>query len=423
MNKSIIKEIIIQKHKEIMQTKLVERPVYFETALNYILVGIRRAGKSYMLYQTIQQRVAAGEISIEDCLYLNFEDERLDGMKAAELSVIIDCYHELFGHKKPWVFLDEIQNIEGWEKFARRLADEKFHLMITGSNAKMLSREMATTLGGRFIVHEVFPFSFRDFLAYHNISLTANWPYDSTLRLDVVRSVDDYFYYGGFAEVFPIVGKREYLNGLYQKILMGDIVARHGIRNDRAIRLLARKVADGVMQPTALSRFQHIVKSSGESISLPSVKDYLQYMEDNYLVFSIPNFASPFSEQETIKKRYLMDNGLLNIFLYQGETKLLENICAIHLLKKYSNQDEPQLFYYNKKVEVDFYVPSAGLAVQASYDVSEPDTLRRETSALVALHRAFGLQRAVIVTRDHEETFECDGLNIEAIPVWKWLLE
>lgn len=423
MNKNIIKEIILHKQKEIMQTTIVERPMNFESALNYILVGIRRAGKSYMMFQAIQQRVATGEMSIEDCLYLNFEDERLDGMQAAELAIIIDCYHELFGHRKPWMYLDEIQNIEGWEKFARRLADEKYHLMITGSNAKMLSREMATTLGGRFIIREVFPFSWRDFLAYQNIALTDNWQYDSQVRLDVVRSFDDYFYNGGFAEVFPILGKREYLNGLYQKILMGDIVARHGIRNDRAIRLLARKVADGVMQPTALSRFQHIVKSSGESISLPTVKDYLQYMEDNYLIFSIPNFVSPFSEQETIKKRYLMDNGLLNIFLYQGETKLLENLCAIHLLKQYSNLDEPRLFYYNKNVEVDFYVPSAGYAVQVSYDVNDPDTFRRETSALVALHRAFGLQRAVIVTRDHEETFECDDLTIEAIPIWKWLLE
>lgn len=423
MNKNIIKEIILHKQKEIMQTTIVERPANFESALNFILVGIRRAGKSYMMFQAIQQRVATGEMSIEDCLYLNFEDERLDGMQAAELGIIIDCYHELFGHRKPWVYLDEIQNIEGWEKFVRRLADEKYHLMITGSNAKMLSREMATTLGGRFIIREVFPFSYRDFLAYQNIALTDNWQYDSQVRLDVVRSFDDYFYNGGFAEVFPILGKREYLNGLYQKILMGDIVARHGIRNDRAIRLLARKVADGVMQPTALSRFQHIVKSSGESISLPTVKDHLQYMEDNYLIFSIPNFVSPFSEQETIKKRYLMDNGLLNIFLYQGETKLLENLCAIHLLKQYSNLDEPRLFYYNKNVEIDFYVPSAGYAVQVSYDVSDPDTFRREATALVALHRAFGLQRAVIVTRDHEETFKCDDLTIEAIPIWKWLLE
>ena len=161
-----------------------------------------------------------------------------------------------------------------------------------------------------------------------------------------------------------------------------------------------------------------ILKKNG----LDTVKDYLQYFEESYLTFSLPNFVSPLTDQETIKKRYYTDNGLLNNFLFNGETKLLENLCAIHLIKQYSNTDEPRLFYYNRNIEVDFYVPEAGLAVQASYDLNDDETRRREISALVSLNKAFPLKSAIIVTRDHEEQIEEGGLNIEVIPVWKWLI-
>ncbi len=423
MDKNIIKSVISSLHKQIRETSLIERPMKFEQNVSYVLVGIRRAGKSYLMIQDIKQRIARSEIQLEDCLYINFEDERLDGLSASELQLLIDCYQEMFGPQKPLVYLDEIQNITGWEKFVRRLADQKYRVMVTGSNARMLSKEVATTLGGRYIIREIYPFSYSEYLTYHGITLQKNWEYNPDIKLEVIRRFDDYFYNGGFAEMFPLVNKREWINSLYQKILLGDIVARHAIRGDRSIRLLARKVAENVMQPTSLSRFIHIIKSSGESISMPTLKDYLRYMEDNYLSFSLLNYASPISEQETIKKRYYMDNGLLNNFLFRGETKLLENLCAIHLLKKYSNADEPQLFFYNRNIEVDFYIPDEKLAIQASFDMSETETWEREISALVALHKVFPLQRAQIVTRDTELQTEHAGLSIEVIPIWKWLLD
>ena len=423
MDKNIIKSVISSLHKQIREISLIERPMKFEQNVSYVLVGIRRAGKSYLMIQDIKQRIARSEIQLEDCLYINFEDERLDGLSASELQLLIDCYQEMFGPQKPLVYLDEIQNITGWEKFVRRLVDQKYRVMVTGSNARMLSKEVATTLGGRYIIREIYPFSYSEYLTYHGITLQKNWEYNPDIKLEVIRRFDDYFYNGGFAEMFPLVNKREWINSLYQKILLGDIVARHAIRGDRSIRLLARKVAENVMQPTSLSRFIHIIKSSGESISMPTLKDYLLYMEDNYLSFSLLNYASPISEQETIKKRYYMDNGLLNNFLFRGETKLLENLCAIHLLKKYSNADEPQLFFYNRNIEVDFYIPDEKLAIQASFDMSETETWEREISALVALHKVFPLQRAQIVTRDTELQTEHAGLSIEVIPIWKWLLD
>ena len=422
MEKQIIKNIITERHREVRERRLVERPQFFEQRMNYALVGIRRAGKSCLMIQDMQRRIATGEITLEDCLYINFEDERIRYMPAAELGIILDCYAEMFGDHKPLIYLDEIQVIKGWEKFVRRLADQQYRVMVTGSNAKMLSSEIATTLGGRFVIREIWPFSFQEYLAYRGVRLGKNWQYDSYTLHEIARRMDDYFYCGGFAESFDLIDKREWTNSLYQKILLGDIVARHGIRNTRSIRLLAKKMADSVMQPTALSRLQHIVKSTGEKIGLATVKDYLEYFEESYLTFSLPNYVSPVTEQETIKKRYFTDNALLNNFLFNGESKLLENMCAIHLMRHYSNTDEPRLFYYNRNIEVDFYVPESGLAVQASFDLIDEDTRRREVSALVSLHKAFRLQKAVIVTRDHEEQITEDDLTIDVVPVWKWLL-
>lgn len=422
IDKGVVKTIINGIHKDILNSRLIERPMNFEANVCYVLVGIRRAGKSYLMMQDIQQRIGRGEIKVEDCLFVNFEDERLADIEASELNVLIECYQELFGEKKPWVYLDEIQNVPGWEKFVRRLADQKYRVMVTGSNAKMLSREVATTLGGRYVVREVFPFSYLEYLKYHGIELSENWEYQPSCKIEVVRRFDDYFYYGGFAEMFPLIGKREWINGLYQKILLGDIVARHAIRGDRSIRMLARKVAENVMQPTSLSRYMNIIRSTGDKMSLPTLKDYIQLMEENYLIFSLLNFASPISEQETTKKRYYIDNGLLNNFMYKGESRLLENICAIHLFKQYHNADDPQLFFYNRNVEVDFYIPQECWGIQVSFDVSDENTFERELEALVVLNKHFPLKRAEIVTWDSEKRINRDGLNIDVVPVWKWML-
>lgn len=423
MNKGIIKSIIGEKHQEISRVELVKRPVSYEDAMRYVNVGIRRAGKSWLLYQDILDHLAAGKMKLQDTLYVNFEDERIADISSKDLGLLIECHQEMFGQGKPWVYLDEIQNVEGWEIFVRRLAEAKYRVMVTGSNAKMLSKEIASTLGGSFIIREVFPFSWREYLSYHGVYPGKNWEYEPDTRLEVRRHFEDYFYNGGFAESFPVVGKREWLTSLLQKILMGDIITRYKIRNDRQLRLLVRKVADNVMQPTAISRFEHIIKSAGEKISSPTVKDYLEYLEESYLIYSIPNFASPDSEQETLQKRYFMDNGLLNLYLYKGETKLLENLVALQLRKTFWDPEEPRLFYYKRGgVDLDFYVPDARMAIQASYDLLNQETIDREVNTLVDFNKVFKLDKALIITYDHEETITKDGLTIEIVPVWKWLL-
>ena len=423
MDKQVIKTVIGEKQQQISRTRLIQRNEHFDEQSCYVLIGIRRAGKSYTLFQDMQAKVSAGKAVVDDFLYINFEDERIASIHAEELGLILDAYREMYDQKRPYIYLDEIQNITGWERFARRLSEDKHHVMITGSNAKMLSREIASTLGGSYIQRYIYPFSFAEYLAYHGVILERNWAYKPETRQTVLRHFQEYFYYGGFAESFNKSDKREWITSLYQKILMGDIVERNKIRNPRIFRLMARKLADSVMQPTTLTRLEHIIISTGDSISPTVLKDYLDYMEDAYLTFSIPNLVSPLTEQQTIVKRYFADNGILNLFLLNGDTKLLENIVAIHLHKQYRNTaEELRLFYYNKGVEIDFCIPEANLAIQVSYSIDDFNTYEREVGGLTKFLNTFKQYKGIIITWDTERQIANNGVTIDVVPIWKWLL-
>lgn len=417
MDKNVIKQIILNQQDFIGRIKLQSRNVCFEENANYVLVGIRRAGKSYMLYQHIQHLVANGH-SIEEMLFINFEDERISDIRKEDLYLVLEAYRELFAFQ-PIIFLDEIQNVEGWEHFARRLADEKYRVFITGSNAHMLSREISSTLGGRYLTKEIRPFSFSEYLEYHNIHLLQHWEL-SPIRADVVRLFSDYFYYGGLSEVFDIQDKKSWLQSLYQKILYSDIVMRKGVRNERSLRLLIRKLADSVMQPTAIKRLQDILQGDGTKITRDTIGSYLDYLHESYLTFGISSFTDSISQRESIKKRYFYDNGILNLFLFLPETKLLENLVAIKLYNKYGDD----LYYYNKNVEVDFCVPNDGLLIQASYRMIDEATRYREIGALQKLSKFIKPQRCIIVTYDQEEIVQSNDLDvqIEVIPAYKFML-
>ncbi len=417
MKKEILKKIIVENQEIVLKRKIVERDITLDNHLNYVFVGLRRAGKSYLMFQYIQKLLKSKDFSIQQILYINFEDERISSFQASELGLILDAYKELFDYE-PIVFLDEIQNIDGWEKFARRLADQKYRIFVTGSNAKMLSKEIHTTLGGRFLIEEVFTFSFEEFLKFHKINLEKNWEY-SEMRIKVFKLFQIYFYYGGFAETFLSEEKRQWLNSLYQKILLGDIISRNEIRNDNAIRILAKKLAESIMQPVSLNRLKNIIESAGTPVARVTMVDYLNYLADAYMIFGISNYVNNLSEKETIKKRYFFDNGLLNNFLFDPETKLLENIVAIHLKKKFGEN----LFFYHKNIEVDFYVPSENLAVQVSYSIADADTENREVAALIKLSEKFEIQKLLVITFNEERQITARDKIISVIPVWKWLLK
>lgn len=417
ITKEIIRTLIKEGQETLGEVELYNRPYEFEENGRYVLVGVRQAGKSYMLYKRAKQLLASGH-SLQEMVYIDFDDERLLGMAAADLDQILQAYGSVYSHR-PILFFDEIQNVDGWEHFARRLANQKYQVFITGSNAKMLSRDIQTTLGGRYLDGKVFPYSFAEYLDAQDIALAKEWQHGK-VRSQVQQAFTQFLLWGGFPEILLYRNKRRWLNDLYEKILLGDVIQRNKVKNEMALRLTIKRLADNVMQPTSYNRVANLVKGTGVSTSVASVIDYVRYAKEACMLFPLENYASKFVEKETVKKHYFVDNGLLSIFLIGGETALLENVCAVHLYRKYENN----LYFYDKNIEVDFFVPDEAYAVQASYSISDEDTLKREVGGLKKLHNFSPLKRMVIVTFDEEETIKFDdGSSIEVIPAWKWLLE
>ena len=420
IEKETIKEILLENRKEIESQQVVHRNIEMEDFANYVLIGVRRAGKSFMLYQQIQDNLKKG-ITWDSMLYINFEDERLIGMTAQELNLILEV-HGMMSAQRPILFLDEIQNIEGWDKFARRLADNKYRVYITGSNAKMLSSDVATTLGGRYITKHILPYSFSEYLSANNI------PYDdmniatTSGRADVQRYFAEYFRFGGFPEGAQLASKRDYLNSVYQKIYIGDIATRNKIDNLFSLRILFRKMAESVKQPTSFTRLSNIIASTGAKLGKATIINYIEYSKDAFLIYPIKNIADNLTNRETNPKYYFVDNGIISILALDIDTSLLENMVAMELIRRYGIDE--RVFFYNRNIEVDFYIPDAALAIQVSYNPHKTDeTWQRESTALIKFTKVLDCQRLLILSYDTEETVEVNGKTIEVMPVWKWLIQ
>lgn len=416
MTKDLIKYLISYYQEFVSQISFEKREYELEANANYVFVGLRRAGKSYLMYQHIHHLMEQGH-SIEEMLYFNFEDDRIDSITISDLDLIKTCYEEMYDHH-PIFFLDEIQNIKGWEKFARRLADTGYRVYITGSNAKMLSSEIATTLGGRYLIKDIYPFSFSEYLLYKKIDLSdknARFKF----RTAITKEYEEYFRNGGLPETLQMADKRAWISSLFNKIFFGDLVTRHQVRNDFALRIMIRKLAESVKQPTSYNRIASIASTVGKKISVDTVIDYMGYLQESWLILPYENIAAKLIDKESNRKYYFIDNGILNLFLLDPATSLLENQVAIRLRQKYGSQ----VYFYNKNVEVDFVVYDEGIAIQVSYSLSDPETEKREVDALLKLNKVLPMRKLMIISKDEERDITVNDVTIQVIPVWKWLLD
>ena len=422
INVNLLKQVLLDNQKDIERYVVFPRQYDLESFPLLVFVGVRRSGKSFLLFQKIHQMLNAGH-GWEDMLYLDFEDARLDGFTAEDFNLILECHQEMFG-KRPMLFLDEIQNVDGWEKFARNLADKKYRVFITGSNTKMLSREIMSSLGGRYLPVEVYPFSFIEFLNYLGIphdplSLTAT---ESKSRF--MKAYNEYLAWGGLPESVNLRVKRAYLSSLYQKIYLGDIVQRNGVSNPKLLQLMTRKIAESVMNPISYTRLSKILSSVSGRISVPTVSGYVSFEEEVWLILRLRNIASALVERESICKYYFIDNGLLSLQLLNAETILLENVVALALFRKYGHDREnDRVYFYHANVEVDFYVPEDELAIQVSYTIADELTNKREVGALSKLPNVLPCRRRVIITHNEEGEITDQHGRISILPCWKWLLE
>ncbi len=422
ISKTTLKQILASNQKDIEQYQVVPRELPSDDFPRRVFIGVRRAGKSFMLYQKMQQMLAETH-DWGNMLYLNFEDDRLAGFAAGDFELLLECHAEMYD-QRPMLFLDEVQNIDGWERFARRMADAKYKVWITGSNAKMLSSEIMSTLGGRYLTTEVYPYGFEEYLNAKGFPFDEYSLLATESRAKILRQWNEYLLWGGLPESVGLTVKRDYLTSTFQRIYLGDIVSRNKVSNPNLLRLLLKKVAESVMQPVSYNRLSHVLSSVSGKITMPTVSKYIEYCESAWLLLRLRNISAAFAERETLCKYYFVDNGILNLFLLNGETALLENLVALTLFRKYGHDlDNERVFFYNDKVEVDFYVPEDKLAIQASYSITQADsTFEREVEALKKLPKVLPCARRLILTYDEADTIADDFGTIEVVPLWKWLL-
>jgi uncharacterized protein len=362
-----------------------------------LITGVRRCGKSTLLGRVLGKQ--------KNGYYLNLEDPRLDGFELSDFNKIEVIMKELFGEGGTY-FFDEIQNIEKWEKFVRYLTDRKERIVITGSNASLLSRELGTKLTGRHLQMEMFPFSFREFLSMKNASPS-------------ITSFDQYLYDGGFPEYLKKANP-SILHELLSDIVMKDIAIRFGIKNTNILTKLAIFLISNVGKEFSYNS----IRKMFEIRSVQSVIDYISYFENAYLVFTVPRFSYSYKKQLiNPKKAYSIDNGLshTNSASFSKDAgRMLENVVFLALRRKFRD-----IFYFREQNECDFVLREKGRitgAIQVCYHLTEENKSREINGLLLAL-KAFDLKRGIILTYNQNDELVIGGKVILVKPAWKWLLE
>ncbi len=413
MNHDILKRVIYDQHEVIRNTIIVNRDIFLETNGNYVIVGPRRAGKSTILYKRVQDLIASG-VSWNQIIYINFDDERLVGFSSSDFEDIITVSQEMSGEKH-YYFFDEIQNIDNWELFAIRVANQGLKVDITGSNAKMLSKDIEKTLGGRYLTKEVYPYSFKEYL--RAIKVKSN-PISTKEIAEFNNALEQYFVNGGFPESINFTNKREYLSNIYLKVLYGDIVVRNSIRNENGLKLLISKIAETVKTDVSYTRLTNAVTGIGYKISKDIIINYCGYCEDAFLLFSLENYYSAFVDKKSKLKFYFIDNGILNLFLDDKKSSLIENIVAIQLHKQFKDK----LYYVkNDKAEIDFYIPEEKNAIQVAYRLDDSDSDREIESLMNFAKASKEKLKLTLITFDEDKIIEKNGYQINVISLKNFL--
>jgi predicted AAA+ superfamily ATPase len=258
----------------------------------------------------------------------------------------------------------------------------------------------------------------------HSVSVLPNDIISTEGRSAVVRLFNEYLHNGGLPASALLPAKRNYLSSVFQKIYLGDIIARNSITNVAGIRLMIRKIAESVCRPISFNRINNLLSSVGGKLSLATTIKYVEYCEDAWLLMKLKNYTACLADKESNCKYYFIDNGILNLFLIDKDSMLLENLVAMQLFRKYGHDmSNERVFFYNDNFEVDFYIPEDTLAIQVCYSLSDEETLQREVNALKKLPKRLDCNRRLIITFDEETSFSDEYGTIEVVPAWKWLLE
>ena len=416
LNKDILRKIIVQQKNDIKLGNTIRRSIldeilkWFNDNRILVLTGLRRSGKSTILMQIMESKPGY--------CYVNFEDERFIEFKAQDFELLNEVLIEVYNNPKIYLF-DEIQNIEKFETFVRRIQDQGKKVVITGSNASLLSKELGTRLTGRYRSFDVYPFSFVEFLRFMDVSPKKDWFYLAEKKVDLIKLFDDYFLKGGLPEYLKNKDK-EYIRTIYENILYRDIIARYSIKKQALLKDLVNILVTNISSQFTYNSLKEQLKLANAI----TVKEYISYLSDSYLFFELQKFDFSVRKQlNAPKKIYLIDtifNQILGMNFSMNRGRILENVVFIELKRR-----KKDIYYFSGKSECDFIIKDgikAKEAIQVCYLLSK-ENKEREINGLLEALASFNLKEGLILTKEDECEINRGGKKIKVIPVWKWLLE
>ncbi|MBS0358115.1 MAG: ATP-binding protein [Proteobacteria bacterium] len=435
--KEILRDIILEFHREALP-ELIKRSLGIpalpkDIRKAYVFIGMRRTGKTYLMFQHMADQIAAG-LDKTNLLYVNFEDDRLENFQLEDFQTLLDVYFKLYPQllysDKLSFYFDEIQNIPGWEKFIRRLLDkEKMSIFITGSSAKLLSKEIATSLRGRSLPQEVFPLGFNEYLMHYGVDISKPKMLTRKEYSVIKHHCANYLLYGGFPEILslPITLHYQTLQSYIHAAVFRDVIERHNIATPYIVKLFLTHCLQNIAAPLSVTKIHQTLKSRGETLTRNNLYDYLSYFEDAYLICPVPlfDFSTP-KRRVNPSKIYCVDHGIIRAYSIRKQMEYsacLENAVYIHLRK----QEYENIFYYKtgSGKEVDFIAQRINGSIdcfQVCLSLNDEKTKQREISVLVEASNELKIYQAYIITEDHEEIIEVKNLKITCIPYWKFAL-
>jgi len=425
VQKDIFKILIVDsQEKDLSYVRDRDLEIPLDTGKIISLIGVRRSGKTHVLYSIIKK--IRKTVDPKNLVYINFEDDRLFPIELKDLNTMLDAYYEMYPDKKNekvYFFFDEIQNVQNWEKFIRRLYDtENCVVFLTGSSAKLLSKEIATALRGRTLSFEVFPLSFSEFLRFRGINTDVH---SSKSRARIKNALADYPIRGGFPEIVNY-DRAVFLKTLQEYIdliMYRDIIERYRVSNTFLLKRLIKFCYSNISTLVSFNKLYNDFKSEGLSISRNTVYEYISYLEDANALFTVPIYAKSVREQwRNPRKIYSVDVGFktaMDFPLSMDTGRVFENIVFLELRRK-----TERIYYFKGKREVDFYYMAGGeeRLLNVSYQMDLPATREREISSLVEAMKNFSLEQGSIVTSEHKELIKTEAGKIYVIPLWEWLL-
>ena len=421
MKISDIEKVLLEQQDELEALEgevLIHRPeedlINLNSKLAQVVIGVRRSGKSTLCFNALRK---AGV----HYAYANFDDERLEELETKDLDNVLQTLYKIYG-KFDYLFLDEIQNIDGWPLFVNRLLRQRIHIIITGSNAKLLSTELATHLTGRHHKIELFQLSFKDWCSIKEVDYTRLTTKNKGL---LSKAYDEYFRQGGFPEL--ISGEenpKEYISTLIDNIISQDIKKRYKIRNIDALKRLAHHILNESPTLIVKETLQNIIGIKSER----TLGNYLMYLNQTYLISTISKYSSRSRERARNEKSYAIDVAFMdkreNAFSGENLGWRLETVVYLELLRRKAGTENDIYYYQGRSAEADFVVCDGNktLAVyQVSYDISNEKTRKREIKGCIAGAKATKCDNIFLITDHESEVIEEDGYSIQVVPIWEWL--